>query len=174
MGSVAAAQGLSCPEVWRIFPDQELNLCPPTGSGSKESACNELNLVSIPGLERSPGEGNGYPLQYSCLKNSMDRGAWQATVHGVTKESDMIEWLTHSGLGRQILNHWTTWEESVPLFLDSFSSYPLSNPGPLAPLSEFILNPATLSTAINMSGPLLWTTASLLPLPPSNTAPVMV
>ena len=88
---MAAAQGLSCPEVWRIFPDQELNLCPLTGSGNKESACNEGNLGSISGWERSPGEGNGYPLQYSCLKNSMDRGAWQATVHGVTKELDMIE-----------------------------------------------------------------------------------
>ena len=40
---------------------------------------------SIPGLARSPGEGNGYPLQYSCLENSMDRGAWQTTVHGVAK-----------------------------------------------------------------------------------------
>ena len=40
---------------------------------------------SIPGLGRCPGEGNGHPLQYSCLENSMDRGAWQATVHGVTK-----------------------------------------------------------------------------------------
>ena len=40
---------------------------------------------SIPGLGRSPGEGNGYPLQYSCLENSMDRGAWQAIVHGVTR-----------------------------------------------------------------------------------------
>ena len=40
---------------------------------------------SIPGLGRSPGEGNGNPLQYSCLESSMDRGAWQATVHGVTK-----------------------------------------------------------------------------------------
>ena len=44
----------------------------------------------IPGLGRSPGEGNGNPLQYSCLGNSMDRAAWQATVHGVTKELDMI------------------------------------------------------------------------------------
>ena len=44
---------------------------------------------SIPGSERSPGEGNGNPLQDSCLGNPMDRGAWQATVHGVTKESDM-------------------------------------------------------------------------------------
>ena len=45
---------------------------------------------SIPGSERSPGEGNGNPLHYSCLENSMDRGAWQATVHGAT-ESDMTE-----------------------------------------------------------------------------------
>ena len=43
------------------------------------------DLGSIPGLGRSPKEGNGYPLQYSCLENSMDRGAWWATVHGVTK-----------------------------------------------------------------------------------------
>ena len=57
----------------------------PDGSDGKESACNEGNLGSIPGLERSPGEGNGYPLQYSCLKNSMDRGAWWATVHGAAK-----------------------------------------------------------------------------------------
>ena len=52
----------------------------------EESACNVGDLGSIPGLGRSPGEGNGYPLQYS-MENSMDRGAWQATVHGVT-ESD--------------------------------------------------------------------------------------
>ena len=48
----------------------------------KESACNVGDPGSIPGLERPPGEGNGYPLQYSCLKNPMDRGAWRATVHG--------------------------------------------------------------------------------------------
>ena len=57
----------------------------PGGSDSKESACNAQDPGSIPGLGRSPGEGNGYPLQYSCLENSMDRGAWWATVHGVTK-----------------------------------------------------------------------------------------
>ena len=50
----------------------------------KESASNAGDLVSIPGLGRSP-EGNGYPLQYSCLENSMDRGAWRAIVHGVPK-----------------------------------------------------------------------------------------
>jgi len=46
------------------------------------------NLDLIPGLERSPREENGNPLQYSCLGNPMDRGAWRATVYGVTKESD--------------------------------------------------------------------------------------
>ena len=48
-------------------------------------ACNVGNLGSVPGSGRSPEEGNGNPLQYSCLENSMDRGAWQATVHGVAK-----------------------------------------------------------------------------------------
>ena len=55
------------------------------GSDGKESACNAEDLGLIPGLERSAGEGNGYPLQYSCLENSMDRGAWWAAVHGVGK-----------------------------------------------------------------------------------------
>ena len=57
----------------------------PDGSDCKEAACNARDLGLIPGLGRSPGERNGSPLQYSCLKNSMDRGSWQATVHGVTK-----------------------------------------------------------------------------------------
>ena len=56
----------------------------PGGSDSKESICNE-GLGSIPRLERSPGEENGYLLQYSCLKNSMDRGAWQAAIHEAAK-----------------------------------------------------------------------------------------
>ena len=56
-----------------------------------ESACSAGDLGSIPGLERSPGKGNGNLLQYSCLKNPMDRGAWQAIVHRVA-ESDMTEW----------------------------------------------------------------------------------
>ena len=46
---------------------------------------------SIPGLGTSPGEGNGNPLQYSCLGNPMDRGAWQGTVHGIAEESDMTQ-----------------------------------------------------------------------------------
>ena len=57
----------------------------PGGSSGKESACNVGDLGLIPGLGRSPGEGNGYPLQCYCLENPMDRGARPATVHGVTE-----------------------------------------------------------------------------------------
>ena len=59
----------------------------PGGSDGKKSASNAGDLVSIPGLGRSP-EGNGYPLQYSCLENPIDRGAWWAIVHGVTRVKD--------------------------------------------------------------------------------------
>ena len=69
-------------ELWD-FPDG--STCFLAGSDGKESSCNEGDLSSIPGLGRSPGEGNGNPFQYSCLENSMDRGTWQATVHGVAK-----------------------------------------------------------------------------------------
>ena len=57
----------------------------PGGSDGTESACNAGDPGLIPGLERSPGEGNCNPLQYSCLENSMDKGAWWATVHGAAK-----------------------------------------------------------------------------------------
>ena len=57
----------------------------PGGSGGEKAACNVGDPGSIPGLRRSPGERNGYPLQHSCLKNPMDRGTWWATVHGVAK-----------------------------------------------------------------------------------------
>ena len=65
------------------FPSRWL----PYGSDGKEAACNaDCNDPGLtPGSERSPGEGNGYPFQYSCLEKPMDRGAWWATVHGVAK-----------------------------------------------------------------------------------------
>ena len=55
------------------------------GLDGKKSGCNAGDPGLIPGSERPPEEGNAYPLQYSCLEKSMDGGAWQATVHGVTK-----------------------------------------------------------------------------------------
>ena len=69
----------------------------PSGSDVKEPACNAGDLGSIPGLERSPGGGHGNTLQYSCLENPMDRGAWRATVHGVRKSQARLKQLTTPG-----------------------------------------------------------------------------
>jgi len=60
------------------------------GSDGKESACSAGELGSIPGSKRCPGEGNGNPLQYSYLENSMDRRAWWATVHGIAKSQTRL------------------------------------------------------------------------------------
>ena len=79
-------------ECWRHHPGQTRVLLlgsptttSPSGSGDKESACNSGDMGSIPGSGRSPGGGNGNPVQYSWLENPKDRRAWRATVHGVTK-----------------------------------------------------------------------------------------
>ena len=69
------------------------------GSDGKESACNEGDLDSIPGSGRSPGCGNDYPLQYSCLNNSIDRDAWRGH-----KELDTTEPLTHTCGGKRRIN----------------------------------------------------------------------
>ena len=74
-----------------------MHLSFPGGLEGKETACNAGDLGSIPGLGRSLGEGNGYPLQYSCLENLMDRGAWWATVHGVRKSQTGLSDNTHTG-----------------------------------------------------------------------------
>ena len=80
------------PRKWKLSPGSK-------SSDSKESACSAGDLDSIPGSGRSPGEGNGNSLQYFCLENPMDRGAWWATVHGVTKSqtrlSDRHTWTNH-------------------------------------------------------------------------------
>ena len=62
----------------------------PSSSVGKESTCNAGDQHSIPGSGRSSGEGDGNPVQYSCLENPMDRGAWQATVHGVAKSQTQL------------------------------------------------------------------------------------
>ena len=69
----------------------------PGGSDLKASACNAGDLGSIPGSGRSPGEGNGNPLQYSCLENPMDGGAWWATVHRVAKIWTRLSDFTFNG-----------------------------------------------------------------------------
>ena len=75
------------PSPWKVIPKVH-------GSEGKESACKAGDLGSIPGWGRSPGEGNGYPLQYSCLGNSMDRGTWWATIHGITRVGH--DWVTNT------------------------------------------------------------------------------
>ena len=71
----------------------------PGGSVVKNLPANTGDMGSTPGSGRSPGEGNGNPLQYSGLENSMDRGAWWAIVHGVTKEWDKTEQLNNNNKG---------------------------------------------------------------------------
>ena len=80
------------PEMLTLAKQEQLmsNRGFPGGSNGEESACNAGDLGSIPGSGRSPGEGHGNPLQYPCLENPMDRGAWQATFSGVTKSQTRL------------------------------------------------------------------------------------
>ena len=87
----------------------------PSGSEGKEPACTVGDPHLIPGLGRSPREGNGNPLQYSCLKNPMHSGAWQATIHGVTKSRTWMSNFTfiiiHPGMWKEC---WSiSWETLV-------------------------------------------------------------
>ena len=72
------------------FMEEILRLGFPGDSDGKESACSAGDLGSVTWSGRSPGEGNDYPLQYSCLENPMDRVTWQAIVHGVTKSQTRL------------------------------------------------------------------------------------
>ena len=83
----------------------------PGSSDGKASACNAGDLGSIPGSGRSPEERNGNPLQYSCLENPMDGGAWQATVHGVAKSQTQTERL-HFRLYLRMLGEALLWRST--------------------------------------------------------------
>ena len=87
---------LACPLCSRQYSKTKCQEGFPGGSDVNVSACNAGDPGSITDSRRSPGEGNGNPFQYSCLENSMDRGAWWAIVHGVTKELDLTEQQTLS------------------------------------------------------------------------------
>ena len=87
----------------------ELNTGFPGGSDSKASVYNGGDPGSIPGSGRSPGEGNGNPLQYYCLENPMDGGAWQATVHGVANSRTRLSNFTFT--------HWRRKQQPTPVFL---------------------------------------------------------
>ena len=78
----------------------------------KRLAYNVEDLDSIPELGRSSGEGNGNPLQYSCLENPMDRGAWWATVHGFTKRQTRLSDFTFTFMGKQSIL-WTLRQSDV-------------------------------------------------------------
>ena len=99
----------------QLAPDIK-NFLFPGGSDGKESACNAGDGGLIPGLGRSPGERNGNPLQYSCLETPMDRGAWRATIHGVTKELDTTERLSLHFTGPfdmdSVIWTWISWLSS--------------------------------------------------------------
>ena len=108
-------------------------------SGKKNPAANTgdmRDLSLIPGSERSPGEGNSHPLQYSCLENPIDKGAWRAAVHGVAKSWTWLEWLQHI------------------LGLSGISSYKGTNPIVMAPtliiLSQFNYLPKVPSPNITL------------------------
>ena len=76
-----------------LYPDKSIKghlIDFPGVSDGKEFACNAGDLHLVPESGRSPGEGNGNPLQYSCLENSMDTGAWRATVHGVAENQTQL------------------------------------------------------------------------------------
>ena len=105
-GSVIFLEGMQTPS-WKVTLDRFMwglgNMGSfPGDSDGKESACNSGNLGSIPESGRSPGEGNGNPLRYFCLENSLDRGACWATDHGVA-ESQPHDWVTNTFIT------WGTW-----------------------------------------------------------------
>ena len=109
----------------------------PGGSDSKESACNAGDPGLIPRSGRSPGEGNGNPLQDSCLENPMDRGAWWATVHGLSKSQTRLSNSLHS---KDLVGKWFSHplEEGMaptPVFLSGESPW-TEEPGGLQPMGS--------------------------------------
>ena len=89
------------------WSDLNITLFPPSWLSGKESACNAGDGGLIPGSGGSPEEGHGNPLQYPCLENSMDWGAWWATVHGITKA--WRDWVTNTLTSLSLLSSLAAW-----------------------------------------------------------------
>ena len=85
-----------CHQVLEMFIQFTIDCLPTDGSVKKESDCNAWDPGSVPGLGRSPGEGNGNPLQYSCLENPRDRRACWPAIYGVTQSQTRLKWLSSS------------------------------------------------------------------------------
>ena len=129
----------------------------PGGSGGRESACNAGDLGWILRWGRSPGEGKGYPLQHSCLENSMDRGSWQATVHGVA-ELDTTEQLSLTHLPQKkdriayfaiLAEHTKYTGELKPIFRSYISSVLFSSVAQLCPTLCDPMNRSTLGLPVH-------------------------
>ena len=99
------------------------------GAEVKVSACNVGDLGSIPGSGRSPGEGNGNPLQYSCLENPMDGGAWWATVHGVAKSRARLSDFTWRTDYKERIVFGLTGEMQPSSLFPAFAPDPTDSPG---------------------------------------------
>ena len=88
MGHLCGMDTVDGNSLGKLMPPGKMGL--PCGSAGKESTCNAGDRGSIPGLEGSPGEGNGNPIQYSCLEDPIDRGVWQDAVHGVANSQKQL------------------------------------------------------------------------------------
>ena len=136
----------------------DYNLGFPGGSDCKEFACNAGDPGLVPGLGRSPGRGHGNPLQYSCLENSMGRGAWRATVHGTTKSKTWLSNLyTHTPAGSQ-----------------GRGDTGVGNPGPWSRLLALWGLPSLLLFQPGVSGFHLREVISFLCLVPNQCQPIAV
>ena len=123
----------------------------PGGSVGKESACNEGDVGSIPGLGRSPGGGHANPLPYFCLANPMDRGTWRAAVHGLTKSQTQLRtqhraWSQSVPLALALPTEDSTLRHAAPNILNTWSSLTRSRPATVpspGALLRTVLRPGT-------------------------------
>ena len=131
------------------------------GSDGKASACNAGGMASIPGLGRSPGEGNGNPLQYSCLENPMNRGAWRAIVQGGSKSQTQMSTCTKS--------HTTSVQFSRSVVSDSLQPHELQHARPPCPSPTPRVHKLRSIESVMLSSHLILCRPLLLlpPIPPS-------